>query len=155
MVRMNKKLANKIHDFSFINFHSLFDEIIETQEIRKHSLDGLQMKNISLSSDLAYRLIKVKEFIDNNYYENLDIDHLAYMSYTSKYHFLRMFKKMFGYSPYNYIIEQKLIESKELLKNYNTVEVARKLNFSDRSAFSNRFKRRFKENPMEYKMKVK
>jgi len=113
------------------------------------------MRNNELSIDLAYRLMKVKEFIDNNYYENLDIDQLANLSYTSKFHFLRMYKKLFGTSPYHYILELKLIESKKLLKNHTTIEVASKLNFTDRSAFSNRFKRRFKENPIEYKNKMK
>ncbi len=138
-----------------INFNSLLELLTNDNKVLKHSLNGLEMRNNELSIDLAYRLMKVKEFIDNNYYENLDIDQLANLSYTSKFHFLRMYKKLFGTSPYHYILELKLIESKKLLKNHTTIEVASKLNFTDRSAFSNRFKRRFKENPIEYKNKMK
>lgn len=134
-----------------INFNSLLDLLTNDNNIFKHSLNGLEMKNSELSTDLAHRLIKVKEFIDSNYYENLDIDQLANLSYMSKFHFLRMYKKMFGISPYRYILELKLIESKKLLKNLNTVEVSKLLNFSDRSAFSNKFKKRFSLNPSEYK----
>ncbi len=138
-----------------INFSSFLDLLTNDINVTRHSLNCLDMKNNQLSIDLAYRLIKVKEFIDSNYYENLDINQLAELSYTSKFHFLRMYKKMFGMSPYNYILELKLLESKKLLRSYNTIEVSRKLNFTDRSAFSNRFKRRFKENPIEYKKKIK
>ena len=138
-----------------INFNSFLELLTDDNKVLKHSLTGLEMKNSNLSSDLAYRLMKVKEFIDNNYYENLDIDRLANMSYTSKFHFLRMYKKMFRISPYSYILELKLNESRKLLKDHNTIEVAQKLNFTDRSAFSNRFKRRYKENPREYRNKMK
>lgn len=150
----NNLVSNRLEKTN-INFNSFLDLLTNDNNVLRHSLNGLGMKNNQLSTDLAYRLIKVKEFIDNNYYENLDIDQLANMSYTSKFHFLRMYKKMFGISPYRYILELKLLESKKLLKFHNTIEVSRKLNFTDRSAFSNRFKRRFKENPIEYKKKIK
>jgi AraC-like DNA-binding protein len=150
----NNVVRNRLERVN-INFNSLLELLTNDNKVLKHSLNGLEMRNNELSIDLAYRLMKVKEFIDNNYYENLDIDQLANLSYTSKFHFLRMYKKLFGTSPYHYILELKLIESKKLLKNHTTIEVASKLNFTDRSAFSNRFKRRFKENPIEYKNKMK
>lgn len=150
----NNVVRNRLERVN-INYNSLLELLTNDNKVLKHSLNGLEMRNNELSIDLAYRLMKVKEFIDNNYYENLDIDQLANLSYTSKFHFLRMYKKLFGTSPYHYILELKLIESKKLLKNHTTIEVASKLNFTDRSAFSNRFKRRFKENPIEYKNKMK
>ncbi len=150
----NNLISNRLERAN-INFNSFLELLTNDNNVLKHSLNGLEMKNNQLSSDLAYRLIKVKEFIDNNYYENLDINQLANLSFTSKFHFLRMYKKLFGTSPYQYILDLKLIESKKLLKYHTTIEVANKLNFTDRSAFSNRFKRRFKENPIEYKNKLK
>ena len=146
----NNVLCNRKHQVN-INFSSFVDIITNDDKLLKHELDNLGMKNSYLGKDLAFRLVKAKEFIDNNFYEIIDIDQLANLSYTSKFHFLRMFKKMFGVSPYHYLIEKKLIESKRLLHYLNTIEVAKLLNFSDRSAFSNKFKKRFLMNPSDYK----
>ena len=141
----NRKLQVKI------NFSSFIDIITNDERLSKHELNNLEMKNSYLSIDLAYRLVKVKEFIDDNFYEEIDIEKLACLSYTSKFHFLRMFKKMFGVSPYHYLLERRLVESKNLLKKHNTIEVSKLLKFSDRSAFSNKFKKRYSMNPSDYK----
>ena len=109
------------------------------------------MKNENIKTDISYRLFRAKEFIDSNLYSPLTIDDIAEEAFLSKYHFIRLFKKLFGKTPYNYLITRRLEEAVKLLRNHSVTEVAEMLNFTDRSALSNAIKKYFNKSPKKFK----
>ena len=57
----------------------------------------------------------VKRYIDHHYKENLTLDELAEKVSISKYHMAHAFKREYGVSPINYIIDCRIREGKRLL----------------------------------------
>lgn len=60
-------------------------------------------------------IIKGKEYIDNHWQEEFDIDKLAAIVHMSRYHYIRLFKQHTGMTPLNYYQEVKISKIKEKL----------------------------------------
>jgi len=64
-------------------------------------------------------IIKGKEYIDDHWKEEFDIDKLAGIVHMSRYHYTRLFKQHTGMSPYNYYQDVKFGKLKEKLCDIN------------------------------------
>jgi len=53
-------------------------------------------------------VIGVRNYIDNNYDTNLNLDFLSHIRFVSKYHLLRLFKKHYGLTPRQYLIDKRI-----------------------------------------------
>ena len=62
-------------------------------------------------------VINVRNYIENNYDVDLNLDVLSRIQFVSKYHLLRLFKKYYGLTPRQYLINKRIAKSKEHLKN--------------------------------------
>ena len=135
-------IDNLINLFSyyFINNYSNYGAVINNNKDYKSRFS---------SRDIS----KIKEFIIKNIENNLTIDILAEYISMSKFYFLREFKKSTGITPYQFLLQEKLNRSKELLLNpINQIsDIAYKLGFSDQSHFSNLFKKSFGVSPGQFK----
>ncbi len=64
-------------------------------------------------------IIKGKEYIDDHWKEEFDIDKLAGIVHMSRYHYTRLFKQHTGITPYNYYQDVKIGKLKEKLCDVN------------------------------------
>lgn len=100
---------------------------------------------------LYKRIVQAKLFIDSHFAEHLDLDNISNEAYFSKYHFIRLFKKIYGKTPYQYLISVRLDNAKNLLKGGMSVtEVCTEVGFESLSSFSGLFKRTFRISPSDY-----
>lgn len=60
-----------------------------------------------------------KEYIDDHWKEDFNIDQLAEVVHMSRYHYTRLFKQHTGMTPYKYYQEVKFNKLKEMLCNHN------------------------------------
>ena len=91
---------------------------------------------------LYRRIVQAKLFIDNNYRDNIDLDNIADEAYFSKFHFIRLFKKIYGKTPHQYLMAVRIEKARQLLKANNTVsETCYCVGFESLSSFSGLFKR--------------
>ncbi|MBO5158451.1 MAG: helix-turn-helix transcriptional regulator [Lachnospiraceae bacterium] len=95
----------------------------------------------------------VRRYIDIHYKENINLDMLAQISHVSKYYLVHAFTKEYGISPMNYLLERRLEEAKQLLKNddYSLSIISQMLGFSSPSYFSQIFKKNENMSPNEYR----
>lgn len=101
---------------------------------------------------LYQRVVKAKLFIDNNYSHNLDLDNISDQAYISKYHFIRLFKSVYGRTPKNYLIKVRMNKAKTLLANGNSVlEVSMRVGFESPTSFAGAFKKNTGLTPSEYR----
>jgi AraC-like DNA-binding protein len=63
--------------------------------------------------DLYARIVRAKLFIDENYSSAIDLDTLSKEACFSKYHFLRLFKRTYNKTPYQYLSERRMSASPE------------------------------------------
>jgi len=99
----------------------------------------------------------VKRYIDQHFKEALTLDQLAEEVHMNKYYLSHAFKREFGISPINYMINQRIEESKYLLTetDLSLSQIGRLLGFSSLSYFSQVFRRTQKISPIEYRQKTK
>ena len=91
-------------------------------------------------SDLA-RLRRVRDRIDREYAQPLDVEALARDAYMSAGHFSREFKLAYGESPYGYLMTRRIERAMALLRrgDLSVTEVCFEVGCSSLGSFSTRF----------------
>ena len=99
----------------------------------------------------------VRRYIDLHFKEALTLDQLAEEGHMNKFYLSHVFKRTYGVSPINYIIEKRIDESKYLLAetDLSLSQIAQLLGFSSLSYFSQVFRRTQGVSPKEYRQSLK
>jgi AraC-like DNA-binding protein len=91
---------------------------------------------------LYKRMVQAKLFIDSHYAECIDLDNIADEAYFSKFHFIRLFKKVYGKTPHHYLTQVRVEKAKLLLAKTHAVnEVCFLVGFSSATSFAGLFKK--------------
>jgi len=91
---------------------------------------------------LYKRIVKAKLFIDNHYAENIDLNNIAHEAYFSKFHFVRLFKSIYGKTPHLYLTAVRINKAKELLKkNLPILDACLLVGFDSPTSFTAVFKK--------------
>jgi AraC-like DNA-binding protein len=99
-------------------------------------------------------VIGARHFINNNVHQQLNLDLLSRVRFTSKFHLLRLFKKYYGQTPMQYWSDRRMDKAKELLREGRTVtETCFEVAFESPSSFSTFFKSREDTCPAEFQKK--
>lgn len=129
----------------FIQHHQLgsrlpmddfYMDLARVMAISQLKIDG-QLKSLAVSKkqteeELFRRISMIREYIRFNYYQAISLDDMAKEACLSKYHFVRSFKKIYGISPYQYLLECRLTKAQSLfLKDYSYKEIMLSTGFSD------------------------
>lgn len=99
------------------------------------------------------QLDAVMDFIENNYSSNISLEDMASTACSSKYHFCRNFKRITGYSPYEYLVKYRINKAKSLLEITDSPigEIARNVGFESTSNFIRTFKKLEGLTPLKYR----
>lgn len=96
-------------------------------------------------------VIAIRNYIENNYDVDLNLDALSDQQLISKYHLLRLFKKYYGQTPRQYLIDKRIEKSKEHLKNRMSVtESSFAVGFESLGSFSSLFKTKTGKSPTTF-----
>ena len=91
---------------------------------------------------LCEQVIQAKKFIDNNFDCSISLQDIAGKAYCSKFHFLRLFKSLYGRTPHQYLTSVRIEKAKELLQSGLPVsDVCFSVGFDSVSSFKALFKR--------------
>lgn len=101
-------------------------------------------------------IVKGKEYIDNHWQEEFDMDKLADVVHMSKYHYLHKFKEYLGITPYDYYQDVKIAKIKEKLRdtNLSIVQVFADCGVDYNKGFARVFKRKTGMTPSEYRVQI-
>jgi AraC-like DNA-binding protein len=96
-------------------------------------------------------VIGLRNYMNNNFKENLNLDLFSRIRFVSKYHLLRLFKRYYGQTPNQYLINKRIEKAKEYIKNGLSVsEACYEVGFESLSSFSTLFKRKTGFTPRTY-----
>ncbi len=99
---------------------------------------------------------KIKNYLDINYLEELNLEDLAKKFDISVVHLIRVFKNQFGLPIHSYILNKKVHKAKELLTtNMPIINVAQNSGFFDQSHLNRSFKRIFQITPKQFQQSIK
>ena len=106
-------------------------------------------------SDLAW-LRRVRDRIDREYAQPLDVEALARDAYMSAGHLSRQFKIAYGESPYSYLMTRRIERAMALLRrgDLSVTEVCFEVGCSSLGTFSTRFTELVGMPPSTYRQKA-
>ncbi|MFD2744225.1 MULTISPECIES: AraC family transcriptional regulator [Sphingobacterium] len=136
-----------------LNSHTPLALEIESQAIIKQLLSRFLSGATEKLPHTDERMIRVLDHIHKNLHRVIGIDELAEISFLTKDHLIRAFKKQLGSTPGKYI-NQKKIEKAQLmivLENINIQKLAYELGFDNISYFNRLFKKLTGETPSAYR----
>lgn len=91
---------------------------------------------------LYKRIVQAKLFMDAHFEEKIHLHDIADEAYFSKYHFIRLFKSVYGSTPRQYLIWVRMQKAQELLQNgLQVTVVCASVGFESLSSFIGLFKR--------------
>lgn len=101
----------------------------------------------------AYKLNKVKDFIEERLAEDLSIADLAAVVHMSQFHFARTFKAATGNSPHRYLTQRRIERAKVLLgvTKLSVAEIAYSVGFTNQSHFIAQFRKAIGTTPQNYR----
>lgn len=101
---------------------------------------------------LYKRIVQAKLFIDTHFGEPVDLDNIAGEACFSKFHFVRLFRKIYGSTPHRYLTRVRIENAKELLQeNFSVSETCFLVGFESISSFTGLFRRYTKLSPSEFR----
>lgn len=96
-------------------------------------------------------VIGIRNYIENHYDVNLNLDALSNAQCVSKYHLLRLFKKYYGQTPRQYLIDKRIEKSKEhLINGMSVTETCFAVGFESLGSFSTLFKTKTGKSPTRF-----
>lgn len=135
------------------------------RKLRKLYLEGKVLELLSLFCDEVTKrrteqdisredrrcLLKAREIIDNRFLQPLTISQIAEQCFLSETKLKRGFKRCFGCTVYEYIVEKRMETAFSLLqsKKHKVKDVAWMVGYSNASHFIDTFKKRFGITPGE------
>ena len=104
------------------------------------------------SNDSQIRsVIAIRSYLRENYQAKINLDDLSNAHCISKYHMIRLFKKYYGMTPRQYLIDQRIERAKDLLKSRTTVtDACFQVGFESIGSFSTLFKAKTGRSPRMY-----
>jgi AraC-like DNA-binding protein len=117
--------------------------------VSRHGLRAAAWHHLAVSSrtipvrqlDELVRLRRVRDRIDREYAQPLDVEALARGAYMSAGHLSREFRRAFGESPYGYLMTRRIERAMALLRSgdLSVTEVCLAVGCSSLGTFSTRF----------------
>jgi AraC-like DNA-binding protein len=101
---------------------------------------------------LFKRLVQAKLFIDQHFAETLDLNNIADEAIFSKFHFIRLFKSVYGKTPHQYLIYVRIENAKKLLQTGASIaETCDAVGFESTTSFTGLFKKLNGVSPSAYR----
>ncbi len=139
----------------------ILENIIESKKIEREEADlllnGLKIleKYLNICEEKDRDLEEVKKYLETSPESLLSIDEMADIAFSSKFNFIRRFKKSIGLTPHQFQIQNRIRKAQKLLeKSSMTSEVALTTGFYDQSHFIRNFKKIVKMTPLEYQASI-
>ena len=115
--------------------------------LKAHRQIGQQLQDIPsvrtiTKQEIHRRISLAYAYILENFANPFSLADIEKVAFLSKYYIIRLYRCVYGCTPYQHVLKLRIQKAKELLvKNYSPSEIAFQLSFSDRRAFSKAFKK--------------
>ena len=97
---------------------------------------------MQLTNDLYQRIAAAKIYIDENYHEPIDLEVISQQAFLSRFHFHRLFRKVYRRTPHQYLTWKRIDKAKDLLaENKPVTDVCNEVGFESIGSFSTLFKK--------------
>ena len=96
-------------------------------------------------------VVGARHYINNHFNQQVNLNLLSHLRFTSKFHLLRLFKKYYGLTPIQYLTDKRIEKAKEDLKQGKSVtKTCFDVGFECPSSFSTLFRGRVGLSPIQF-----
>jgi AraC-like DNA-binding protein len=107
---------------------------------------------MAIAPELYERIVAAKLFIDENYCEPINLDEISQQAFLSRFHFHRLFSRVYKKTPHEYLTQKRIEKAKDLLsENKQVMEACTEAGFESVSSFSALFKKEIGFAPTYYR----
>src|SRR5215469_11664982 len=118
-----------------------------------HLVSGKALDPVSVTARDRRRAVRVALWLDEHAHEPLDLEQVARESGVSAFHFLRLFARVTGVTPHQYLVRARLRRAAKLLAQgaLSVGAIAYEVGFGDLSNFVRTFHRAAGRAPREFR----
>jgi len=107
---------------------------------------------MSLTTDIYQRIATAKIFIDENYDEAIGLEEISQRAFLSRFHFHRLFTRIYRSTPHRYLTQKRIEKAKQLLAENKAInDVCCEVGFESLGSFSTLFKKEIGFAPTFYR----
>ena len=117
--------------------------------LRKYKNEFIITNDVKINKQIDY----IKNFIDNNYSEDIKLEGLSKMAYMNKFHLISEFKQSYRVTPIDYLILKRIEVTKNLLisTNHSMEEISSIVGFNSQSYFNQVFRKKVGITPSQFR----
>lgn len=110
-------------------------------------------QHVSVDDDIRRRLLRARQLMDSSFDSPLNLDDISGAACFSRYHFIRLFKRVFNKTPHQYLPEKRIERAKELLasSSLSVTDVCFEVGFQSLGSFSALFHKHVGASPIIYR----
>ncbi|MHA4810601.1 helix-turn-helix transcriptional regulator [Flavitalea flava] len=103
--------------------------------------------------DIYRKILTAKLFMDENFREAIDLDHISRQACLSRYHFHRLFTRIYKRTPHRYLTQKRIEQARLWLTDNkcSILEICNNIGFESIGSFSVLFKREIGFAPQSYR----
>jgi AraC-like DNA-binding protein len=107
---------------------------------------------MEITADVYQRIVSAKIFIDENFDQPLDLNIISRHSCISRFHFHRLFTRIYRKTPHRYLTQKRIDNAKQLLdgNELSVSEICNNVGFESIGSFSVLFKKEIGFAPQYY-----
>lgn len=139
---MKLRIASSVNydDENFIkeHFYEILEKLLIVHRNLYEEISKLPPVKLSTKTELYKRVCRAKEFIDASFTKEITLEKIAKEACLSQFHFLRLFKTIFGETPHQYIIQKRISKAVSLLfrTDMPVTQICFEIGFQSLSSFS-------------------
>lgn len=108
--------------------------------------------DVSQPAKLYVRIRQSRAFMEKHYSERIELNDLAKAAFMSRFHYIRVFKQLYGLTPRNYLKDMRISKAKQRLKEGRSItETCFEVGYESLATFSTTFKKSTGYSPREFR----
>ena len=107
---------------------------------------------MNFSAEIYQRIVTAKIYIDEHFQETIDLEQISQKAFFSRFHFHRIFTKVYKITPHQYLTKIRLEAAKKMLEieGISITEVCNYIGFESLGSFSSLFRKKSGYSPQYY-----
>lgn len=107
-----------------------------------------------IAADVYKKIVTAKLYIDDSFREPIDLDRLARTACLSRFHFHRLFTRIYRLTPHQYLTRKRLEQARRSLagKKGTVTDICNEVGFESIGSFSTLFKKEIGHPPANYRL---
>ena len=108
---------------------------------------------MNFSAEIYQRIVTAKIYIDEHFQETIDLEQISQKAFFSRFHFHRIFTKVYKITPHQYLTKIRLEAAKKMLEieGISITEVCNYIGFESLGSFSSLFRKQSGYSPQYYR----